>query len=63
MGGPNSIRIPNTQKDTYQPLATVPSTTGFVDYLNRGYSVLHNLAANVALKLEVAKIETTVKTS
>ena len=57
MGGPNSIGIPNTQKDPYQPLATIPDTKGFVDYLNRGYSVLHNIAANVALKLEVKKKE------
>ena len=57
MGGPNSIGIPNTQKDPYQPLATIPDTKGFVDYLNRGYSVLHNLGANIALKLEVKKKE------
>jgi len=52
MGGPNSIGIPNTQKAAYNPLQTTPDTTGFVDYLTRGYSVLHNLAANVVLKIE-----------
>jgi len=52
MGGPNSIGIPNTQNEAYNPLARTPDTKGFVDYLNRGYSTLHNLAANIALKLE-----------
>lgn len=54
MGGANSIGIPNTQKAAYDPLATVPDTSGFLDYLSRGYSVLHNLAANVILKIETA---------
>lgn len=44
--------IPATETPAYNPLQTVPSTDGFVDYLNRGYSILHNLAANVVLKLE-----------
>ena len=52
MGGPNSIGIPNTQKEAYNPLATTPDTAGFVDYMTRGYSMLHNLAANIVLKLE-----------
>lgn len=52
MGGPNSIGIPNTQKAAYNPLATTPDTAGFVDYMTRGYSMLHNLAANIVLKLE-----------
>lgn len=52
MGGPNSIGIPNSQKAAYSPLQTTPDTKGFVDYLTRGYSVLHNLAANVVLKIE-----------
>lgn len=52
MGGANSIGIPNTQKAAYNPLSTTPDTTGFEDYLTRGYSVLHNLAANVILKIE-----------
>lgn len=30
----------------------MPNTDGLVDYLNRGYSTLHNLAANIALITE-----------
>ena len=52
MGGAGSIGIPNTQKAAYNPLQTTPDTSGFVDYLTRGYSTLHNLAANIALKME-----------
>lgn len=52
MGGPNSIGIPNSQKPAYDPIATKGSAKGFTDYLERGYSVLHNLAANVVLKIE-----------
>lgn len=44
--------IPETATPAYNPLQTIPDTSGFVDYLNRGYSILHNLAANVVLKLE-----------
>ena len=51
-GGAQSMGIPATEVPAYNPLQTVPSTDGFTDYLNRGYSVLHNLAANVVLKLE-----------
>ena len=60
MGGPNSIGIPNTQKDAYNPLARTPDTKGFVDYLNRGYSVIHNLAANIVLKLETGKADANI---
>lgn len=52
MGGPNSIGIPNTQNKAYNPLQTTPDTKGFVDYMSRGYSLLHNLAANIVLKIE-----------
>ena len=52
LGGPNSIGIPNTQKPAYSPLTTSPDTSGFKDYLGRGYETLHNLAANIILKLE-----------
>mmetsp|Transcript_11778 Transcript_11778/g.14935 ORF Transcript_11778/g.14935 Transcript_11778/m.14935 type:complete len:124 (-) Transcript_11778:4884-5255(-) len=55
MGGPNSIGIPNTQKPAYDPLATVPDLSGFQDYLSRGYTTLHNLAANIVLKLETGE--------
>ena len=51
MGGPNSIGIPNTLNAAYNPLQTTPDTKGFVDYLSRGYSLLHNLGANIVLKL------------
>ena len=60
MGGPNSIGIPNTQNDAYNPLQKVPDTKGFVDYLTRGYSMLHNLAANVVLKIESQKDDATI---
>lgn len=40
MGGGGSIGIPNTQVAAYSPLTTVPDTTGYYDYLNRGYSIL-----------------------
>ena len=43
--------IPNTATPAYNPLQTVPNTDGFTDYLSRGYSTLHNLAANVLIKL------------
>ena len=52
MGGPQAIAIPDTQGPAYNPLATKASTDGFTDYLEKGYSLLHNLAANVILKLE-----------
>ena len=44
--------IPETAKPAYDPLKTIPDTGDFTDYLTRGYSTLHNLAANVVLKLE-----------
>ena len=52
MSGGNGIGIPDGSKDAYDPTASVPSTDGFEDYLNRGYSTLQNLAANVILKME-----------
>lgn len=60
MGGPNSIGIPNTQNAAYNPLATTPDTKGLVDYMTRGYSTLHNLAANVVLKLESNNNDATI---
>jgi len=53
MGGPNSIGIPNTQKPAYNPIQTTPDTSGMKDYLKRGYETLHNLAANIVLKIEL----------
>lgn len=38
----------------------MPNTDGFTDYLTRGYSVLHNLAANVILKLETDTAEASI---
>lgn len=52
-GGPAAINIPNTQKPAYNPLQVSPELSGFNDYLTRGYSTLHNLAANVVLKIEM----------
>ena len=60
MGGPNSIGIPNTQNAAYNPLQKVPDTKGFVDYMTRGYSMLHNLAANVVLKIESENDDATI---
>lgn len=55
MSGNKGMGIPNTKTPAYDPLQTVPDTSGFTFYLNRGYSVLHNLAANVLLKLETSE--------
>ena len=52
MSGGNGIGIPDGSKDAYDATASVPNTDGFEDYLNRGYSTLQNLAANVILKME-----------
>lgn len=52
MGGQNSVNIPSTQTPAYDPLQTTPNTQGFTDYLSRSYGMLHNLAANVILKIE-----------
>ena len=60
MGGPRSIGIPNTQNPAYNPLQTTPDTSGFVDYLTRGYSTLHNLAANIALMTETQNFDSRI---
>ena len=52
MSGAKGVGIPDGSKDAYDATASVPNTDGFEDYLNRGYSTLQNLAANVILKME-----------
>lgn len=52
MGGTSSTGIPDTQVPAYNPLQTTPDVGDYEKYLRRGYGTLHNLAANVILKLE-----------
>ena len=51
LGGTSSTGIPNTQVPAYNPLQTTPDVGDYEKYLRRGYATLHNLAANVILKL------------
>lgn len=44
--------IPYTQNPAYNPTQKMAMDEGYSAYLTRGYSVLQNLAANIALKLE-----------
>ena len=53
IGGSDSVGIsPSTQQDAYDSLASMPSVDDPKIYLQRGFSMLQNLGANIALMIK-----------
>ena len=52
LGGTSSVGIPTTKGPAYDPLETAPDPLSYLKWFRRGFTTLHNLAANVVLKIE-----------
>ena len=52
LGGTSSVGIPDTKGPAYDPLSTAPEIQAYEKWFRRGFSTLHNLAANVLLKMD-----------
>lgn len=51
LGGTSSVGIPDTSGPAYNELSTTPDVKSYEKWFRRGFSTLHNLAANVLLKI------------
>jgi len=52
LSGTKAVAIPNTAGPAYDPLGAAPDLKSYLKWFRRGYETLHNLAANVILKIE-----------
>ena len=60
MSGSSATGIPNTQIPAYDPIQTTPDVAAYSQYIRRGYETLHNLAANVILKLQTGNDDASI---